>query len=310
MDEAILERRRRRRAIERRRRAARRRRNFLFGAALLAFAGGIAFGAGHSESTRADQSSTWPRADAPSRSPDTEPIPADVPTITDFHDAVPILMYHAISPPPPGAALPGLFVPEAEFEQQMKWLEDNGYHGVTLGQVYAAWNDGEPIAKNPVVISFDDGLQSQYVGARPMLDRLGWPGVLNLELDHLDQGELTDKQVSDLVDSGWELDSHTFSHPDLTQAGVDLDREIADSRTELQQQFGVAGRLLLLPGGRLRRHGDPGGAGRRLSRRHDHERGPGLARPGPVPAQPHPGGAGRRRRRPGAEAERRRGVAS
>ena len=44
---------------------------------------------------------------------------------------VPILMYHAISPPPPGAALPGLFVPEAEFEQQMKWLEDNGYHGVT-----------------------------------------------------------------------------------------------------------------------------------------------------------------------------------
>ena len=249
MDEAILERRRRRRAIERRRRAARRRRNFLFGAALLAFAGGIAFGAGHSESTQADQSSTQASSDAPSRSPDTEPIPADVPTITDFHDAVPILMYHAISPPPPGAALPGLFVPEAEFEQQMKWLEDNGYHGVTVGQVYAAWNDGEPIAENPVVISFDDGLQSQYVGARPMLDHLGWPGVLNLELDHLDQGELTDKQVSDLVDAGWELDSHTFSHPDLTQAGVDLDREIADSRTELQQKFGVAVDFFCYPAG-------------------------------------------------------------
>ena len=158
-------------------------------------------------------------------------------------------MYHAISPPPPGAALPGLFVPEAEFEQQMKWLEDNGYHGVTLGQVYAAWNDGEPIAENPVVISFDDGLQSQYVGARPMLDHLGWPGVLNLELDHLDQGELTDKQVSDLVDAGWELDSHTFSHPDLTQAGVDLDREIADSRTELQKKFGVAVDFFCYPAG-------------------------------------------------------------
>jgi peptidoglycan/xylan/chitin deacetylase (PgdA/CDA1 family) len=249
LDEAILERRRRRRAIERRRRAARRRRNFLFSAAVLAFAVGIAFGAGHSESTRAGEPSPQASSSASNRSPDTEPIPPDVPTITDFHDPVPILMYHAISPAPPGAALPGLFVPEAEFEQQMKWLDDNGYHGVTLGQVYAAWNDGEPIAKNPVVISFDDGLQSQYVGARPMLYRLGWPGVLNLEIHHVEQGELTDKQVSDLVDAGWELDSHTFSHPDLTEAGVDLDREIADSRTALQDEFGAAVDFFCYPAG-------------------------------------------------------------
>jgi len=249
LDEAILERRRRRRAIERRRRAARRRRNFLFAAALLAFVGGIALGAGHTDSTKGSEPATQASSEAPSRSPETEPIPADVPTTTDFHNPVPILMYHAISPPPEGAALPGLFVPEAEFEEQMRWLDDNGYHGVTLGQVFAAWNDGDAIAKNPVVISFDDGLQSQYVGARPMLDRLGWPGVLNLEIDHLDQGELTEKQVGDLVDAGWELDSHTFSHPDLTEAGVDLDREIADSRTELQEKFGVAVDFFCYPAG-------------------------------------------------------------
>ncbi len=131
----------------------------------------------------------------------------------------------------------------------MKWLADNGYHGVTLGQVFAAWRQGEPIARNPIVISFDDGLQSQYVGARPMLDKLGWPGVLNLEIDHLDQGELTEKQVGELIDAGWELDSHTFSHPDLTETGADLTREIADSRTDLQDRFGVAVDFFCYPAG-------------------------------------------------------------
>ncbi len=163
-------------------------------------------------------------------------------------------MYHAISPPPEGAALPGLFVPESEFEAQMKWLADNGYHGVTLGQVFDAWQQGEPIPKQPVVISFDDGYQSQFVGAKPMLDKLGWPGVLNLEIAHLEQGELTDDQVQQLIDSGWELDSHTFTHPDLTEPGVDLDHEVAESRTELQKRFDVPVELLLLPGGRVRRH--------------------------------------------------------
>ena len=247
MDEAILERRRRRRAIERRRRAARRRRNFLLTAAAFAFVGGIALGAGHPDSTAAGGSSGTTAASSPS----TEPAPteADVPTVSDFSDPVPILMYHAISPPPEGAALPGLFVPESEFEAQMKWLADNGYHGVTLGQVFDAWQQGEPIPKQPVVISFDDGYQSQFVGAKPMLDKLGWPGVLNLEIAHLEQGELTDDQVQQLIDSGWELDSHTFTHPDLTEPGVDLDHEVGESRTELQKRFDVPVNFFCYPAG-------------------------------------------------------------
>jgi peptidoglycan/xylan/chitin deacetylase (PgdA/CDA1 family) len=242
MDERIAARRRRRRLAERRRRAAIRRRNFLLGAAGLSFLLGIAIGAGHADSTQAGQGSTQETVDA-------APIPADVPTVDDFHKPVPILMYHAISPAPPDAALPNLFVPEAEFEAQMKLLHEQGYNGVTLGQVFAAWNDGEPIAKNPIVISFDDGLQSQYAGARPMLEHLGWPGVLNLAISHLESGDLTEDEVTDLIASGWELDSHTFSHVDLTQDGVDLTREIADSRTYLQDTFGVPVDFFCYPAG-------------------------------------------------------------
>jgi peptidoglycan/xylan/chitin deacetylase (PgdA/CDA1 family) len=236
MDERIAARRRQRRLSERRRRAALRRRNLLVGAAALSFVAGIVIGRGHVGETRAGQCS-GPTSDV------------GVPLVSDFHEPVPVLMYHAISPAPPGATEPGLFVSESELESQMSWLYRQGYNGVTLAQVFAAWNDGEPIARDPVVISFDDGLRSQYVGARPMLDRLGWPGVLNLEIAHLDSGELTPEQVAELVDSGWELASHTFTHPDLTETGVDLAREIADSRAYLQDRFGVPVDFFCYPSG-------------------------------------------------------------
>lgn len=214
--------------------------------ALLAFVFGATVGA-RSGGGGGDEASQQAISD--SRQVNAKPIARDVPTVSDFHDAVPILMYHAISPAPPGAQLPALFVPEGEFEAQMKWLRDADFNGVTLGQVFAAWNEGEPIARNPVVISFDDGLQSQYVGARPMLDRLGWPGVLNLELDHLDSGDLSRDQVHELIDAGWEIDSHTYSHPDLTADGVELDREVAYSRRYLQEKFGIPVDFFCYPAG-------------------------------------------------------------
>jgi len=176
---------------------------------------------------------------------------ADVPTVTGFDKPVPILMYHAISPAPPGAALPELFVPQAEFSDQMHWLRAQGYHAVTLDQVFAAWRDDAPIARKPIVVSFDDGLRSQYVGAVPVLRRMGWPGVLNLKLVSLEQGELTDEMVREMLDAGWEVDSHTINHVDVTGlSGADLEHEVADSRTELQDRFDIPVNFFCYPSGR------------------------------------------------------------
>ena len=89
---------------------------------------------------------------------------------------VPILEYHPIQPPLPGAAYPQLFVPQADFTAQMDWLDAHGYEGVTLDQVENAWYEGGELPPKPVVITFDDGYRSQYVAAFPVLQRLGWPG--------------------------------------------------------------------------------------------------------------------------------------
>ena len=97
---------------------------------------------------------------------------------------VPILMYHVIAAPPPGTAYPQLWVTPEAFTAQMHALAAAGYHGITLAEAFAAWEHGARIPEHPVVVSFDDGYRSHSTAAAPVLRTLGWPGVLNLEIDN------------------------------------------------------------------------------------------------------------------------------
>src|SRR5262245_44630819 len=49
-------------------------------------------------------------------------------------ESVPILMYHVIAAPPPGALFPGLYVEPAEFAAQARALKSAGWHAITLDQ--------------------------------------------------------------------------------------------------------------------------------------------------------------------------------
>jgi peptidoglycan/xylan/chitin deacetylase (PgdA/CDA1 family) len=161
---------------------------------------------------------------------------------------VPILEYHAIQPPVAGASFPQLFVPQADFQRQMQWLNDNGYEAVTLDQVEAAWFERGELPPKPVVVSFDDGYLSQYVAAFPAMQKLGWNGVLNLKAQGSD---LPDADAQKMVDAGWELASHTITHPDLTTLdAAGLKREVSGSRRILTRRFGVAVDNFCYPSGR------------------------------------------------------------
>src|SRR6202035_930759 len=115
--------------------------------------------------------------------------------------AVPILMYHVIAAPPTGAPFPGLYVSPQEFAAQMQALKDAGWHAVTQDQVASYWRSGTPLgAGKPVVVSFDNGYQSQYTKALPVLQRLGWVGVENIQLSGLppSQGGLGEAEIRGL----------------------------------------------------------------------------------------------------------------
>jgi peptidoglycan/xylan/chitin deacetylase (PgdA/CDA1 family) len=166
---------------------------------------------------------------------------------------VPILMYHVINPPPAGAKFPGLYVPAGEFAAQMQALKAAGWHAVTLDQVAAYWKRGVPLGPGkPVVLTFDNGYQSQYTNALPVLKRLGWVADENIQLTGLppSQGGITDAQVKGLVDAGWELDTQGMSHADLIRLGSSqLHNEVVTARQMLKQRYGVPVNWFCYPSG-------------------------------------------------------------
>jgi peptidoglycan/xylan/chitin deacetylase (PgdA/CDA1 family) len=167
--------------------------------------------------------------------------------------SAPILMYHVINPPPAGAKFPGLYVPRDEFAEQMGALAKAGYRAVTMDQMLANWTHGTPLAKGkPIVVSFDNGYQSQLTNAAPVLRKLGWVGVENIQLTGLppSQGGLSRAQVSELVADGWELDTQGISHADLIALSPSaLHEQVVVAREELKRRYHVPVNWFCYPSG-------------------------------------------------------------
>jgi peptidoglycan/xylan/chitin deacetylase (PgdA/CDA1 family) len=163
-----------------------------------------------------------------------------------------ILMYHVVTAAPAGTPYPQLWVPAPLFRAQMHALARAGYHATTLLRAWRAWHGQATMPRNPIVVSFDDGYLSQYTNARPALDALGWPGVLNLEVHNIGATGLPRHLIRGLVRDGWEVDAHTLTHPDLTKVDAPrLHAEVAGSRDELRREFGIPVEFFCYPAGRF-----------------------------------------------------------
>jgi peptidoglycan/xylan/chitin deacetylase (PgdA/CDA1 family) len=146
---------------------------------------------------------------------------------------VPILEYHVIGDPPPGSSLTGLYTSVADFRGQLAWLAAHGYKAVTLDRVYRHWFKGGSLPPRPVALTFDDGYPEDVSVVLPLLRARHWVANLNLQV-----GNLVPKHVQKLIAAGWEIDAHTFTHPDLTRVTPSrLHREIAGSRRWIQNVF-------------------------------------------------------------------------
>jgi peptidoglycan/xylan/chitin deacetylase (PgdA/CDA1 family) len=161
-----------------------------------------------------------------------------------------VLCYHALSPTWPA----DLSVAPAAFEQQLGALAKAGYRGVTFSEAVRRQARGKEVA-----VTFDDGFASVLAHAKPVLDDLGWPATLYavtsfadggrpLHWDGIDHwagtydGELASLDwngLRALRDDGWEIGSHTVTHPKLTQIDADaLEQELAASREAIEAELG------------------------------------------------------------------------
>jgi peptidoglycan/xylan/chitin deacetylase (PgdA/CDA1 family) len=146
-----------------------------------------------------------------------------------------------------------LYVDPKEFAAQMKALKRAGWTAVTLDELAAYWHSGISLPHGkPIVVSFDNGYQSQYTRALPILRKLGWVGDENIQLTGLppSQGGLGDDEIRGLVAAGWELDTQGISHADLiTLDSEQLHEQVASSRATIQRRFHVPVNWFCYPSG-------------------------------------------------------------
>ncbi|TDA70553.1 MAG: polysaccharide deacetylase family protein [Clostridia bacterium] len=166
------------------------------------------------------------------------------------YEFVPIFMYHVVDHP--GRTYAELYVEPADFRAQMQYLDDNGYHAVTLKQVVAHWQEGWPLPARPVVLTFDDGYPSVYSQAFPILKDFNFAATLFINTAKLNKPNgLTAAMLAEMADAGFEVGSHTISHLDLTTVSDKvLVREVAGSRETLAQMLGTAPVSFAYPAGK------------------------------------------------------------
>jgi peptidoglycan/xylan/chitin deacetylase (PgdA/CDA1 family) len=203
------------------------------------------------QAAKPEKQATTPKRPQPKpAAPAFTPVPASAPGAHKAPDeAVPILVYNVIREPQADTANPEDWVPPEEFSAEMDYLADQGYHAVTLRQLWAAWKEKGLLPSKPIVISFDTGYHSVLASGLPVLRRHQWPGTLFLQASQAEADFPTD-QVKKLLAAGWELDSHSQTGADLTGVGDDeLDAEVAGSRRRLQQDFAAKVEFFSYPQG-------------------------------------------------------------
>ena len=141
---------------------------------------------------------------------------------------------------------------EARFKEQIAWLASAGLRGVSLGRAL----DHRFTASAEVVITFDDGCESDWVIAAPCLAEYGFGAtcyVVSAWVGHR-PGFLTRPQLRELANAGIEVGSHSATHRFLTDLNdADLRRELVESKRDIEDTIGLPVRHLSCPGGRSSR---------------------------------------------------------
>ncbi|MEW6230700.1 MAG: polysaccharide deacetylase family protein [Chloroflexota bacterium] len=168
---------------------------------------------------------------------------------------VPILMYHRVGHVPAGSAdaiRKDLSVSPEAFESQMAYLADNGFHSVTLQDLLDYLERGRSLPPKPVILTFDDGYDTMYHRAWPVLKRHGLIGVFFVITDFVGKGEyLSWKQIQEMAQTGMDFQSHTRNHRDLTKSSREqITWQLKGSREMLEAQLKRPVRFLSYPAGK------------------------------------------------------------
>lgn len=135
-----------------------------------------------------------------------------------YQNQVVVLMYHHVA----NTGDKDFTISPERFAEHMKFLHDNDLHPISLTEFIRFVDTGVLSTPNAVLITFDDGYESYYKEAYPVLKSYNFPSVnfviagrlrdtVERKREHMTT-PLTTEEVQEMMDSGLvEVGSHTYS---------------------------------------------------------------------------------------------------
>jgi peptidoglycan/xylan/chitin deacetylase (PgdA/CDA1 family) len=151
---------------------------------------------------------------------------------------VPILLYHHI-----GFSLKDesvYYVSPNTFDRQMNLLYQWGYKTISIELLARAIKVGAELPPKPILLTFDDGSETTYSTALPIMQRYHFTGISYVVYNYVGiTNYMNADQIQALHAAGWEIGSHSLSHTDLTARPERQMDEIVQSRRQLESLLGV-----------------------------------------------------------------------
>jgi peptidoglycan/xylan/chitin deacetylase (PgdA/CDA1 family) len=178
------------------------------------------------------------------------------------HGRFGILYYHRLTWPTRGLRKPSLNVDPATFRAQLVGLRERGFRFSTIGEILQAIQRGSSPPRRTVVLTFDDGYESVYRYAWPVLRELDIRASLFVASAFIGSDEpfpfdpwgrayassaganawmpLSWAQCTEMANSlEFEIGTHTHQHADFRGRPADLVRDIRTSVRVIRERSGV-----------------------------------------------------------------------
>jgi peptidoglycan/xylan/chitin deacetylase (PgdA/CDA1 family) len=173
--------------------------------------------------------------------------------------SLPVLTFHRVDD---GASVtscsPGVF------QKSIAKLHGKGYRTLGLLEAAGCLRRGAPFPDHSLVITFDDGYQSVYDRAFPVLQQYGMSATVFLTVGEKTRPRPGDRlpalngramlswsEIREMHESGFEIGAHTLSHPNLPRLTVGrIETEVYQSKAVIEDVLGAPVACFAYPYGR------------------------------------------------------------
>lgn len=170
---------------------------------------------------------------------------------------IPIIALHGIEPNPQGR----YEISTGTFEYLLNLLKSHGYQTITFMDLLNYLDYGKALPEKPVIITSDDGYQSIYTYAFPILKKYGYKMTVFLITSYIGDSESTRRlnefdeiggefnipsrpmliwpEIAQMARYGCEFLSHTWSHGIISNMPLDSAlKELVQSKSDIETHIG------------------------------------------------------------------------